>query len=75
MSSTKVAPASSDLAHKVAMYRSQYALRQFEKRAYDLFLENYVKGTSHLAVGQEAIAAGFGGYGLTDGNRTRKLVR
>ncbi|MDE3140015.1 MAG: thiamine pyrophosphate-dependent dehydrogenase E1 component subunit alpha, partial [Acidobacteriota bacterium] len=30
-----------------------------EKRAYDLFLENYVKGTSHLSLGQEAIAAGF----------------
>ena len=32
----------------------------FEKRAYDLFLQNLVKGTSHLALGQEAIAAGFG---------------
>ena len=41
------------------MYRSQFALRQFEARAYDLFLENFVKGTSHLAIGQEAIAAGF----------------
>jgi pyruvate dehydrogenase E1 component alpha subunit len=58
MSSTKVAPTSSDLAHKVALYRSQYALRQFEKRAYDLFLEGLVKGTSHLSIGQEAIAAG-----------------
>lgn len=58
MSSTKTAPASNDLARKTAMYRSQYALRQFEKRAYDLFLENYVKGTSHLSIGQEAIAAG-----------------
>ncbi|HVA53471.1 MAG TPA: thiamine pyrophosphate-dependent dehydrogenase E1 component subunit alpha [Acidimicrobiales bacterium] len=58
MSSTKVAPVSSDLAHKVAMYRSQFALRQFEKRAYDLFLEGLVKGTSHLSIGQEAIAAG-----------------
>jgi pyruvate dehydrogenase E1 component alpha subunit len=40
------------------MYRSQVALRRFEQRAYDLFLENYVKGTSHLSIGQEAIAAG-----------------
>ena len=31
-----------------------------EKRAYDLFLQNLVKGTSHLSLGQEAIAAGFG---------------
>jgi pyruvate dehydrogenase E1 component alpha subunit len=31
-----------------------------EKRAYDLFMQNLIKGTSHLALGQEAIAAGFG---------------
>ncbi|MBI3648926.1 MAG: thiamine pyrophosphate-dependent dehydrogenase E1 component subunit alpha [Actinobacteria bacterium] len=35
-------------------------LRVFEKRAYDLFLQNLVKGTSHLGLGQEAIAAAFG---------------
>ncbi len=48
-----------DLEAKLELYRVQVALRQFEKRAYDLFLENYVKGTSHLSLGQEAIAAGF----------------
>ncbi len=48
-----------DLDAKLRLYRVQVALRQFEKRAYDLFLENYVKGTSHLSLGQEAIAAGF----------------
>jgi pyruvate dehydrogenase E1 component alpha subunit len=56
------APASApalDLNAKLELYRMQVALRQFEKRAYDLFLENYVKGTSHLSLGQEAIAAGF----------------
>jgi pyruvate dehydrogenase E1 component alpha subunit len=35
-------------------------MRRFEKRAYDLFLQNLVKGTSHLSLGMEAIAAGFG---------------
>src|SRR5256714_2375835 len=35
-------------------------MRYFEKRAYDLFMQNLVKGTSHLSLGQEAIAAGFG---------------
>jgi pyruvate dehydrogenase E1 component alpha subunit len=35
-------------------------MRRFEKRAYDLFLQNLVKGTSHLSLGQEAIAAAFG---------------
>ncbi|NNN09530.1 MAG: thiamine pyrophosphate-dependent dehydrogenase E1 component subunit alpha [Acidimicrobiaceae bacterium] len=48
-----------DLEAKLELYRVQVALRQFEKRAYDLFLENFVKGTSHLSLGQEAIAAGF----------------
>jgi len=58
MASTDVAT-SPERSHKLALYRSQVELRQFENRAYDLFLENFVKGTSHLAVGQEAIAAGF----------------
>jgi acetoin:2,6-dichlorophenolindophenol oxidoreductase subunit alpha len=44
---------------RLAMYELQYRLRVFEKRAYDLFLQNLVKGTSHLALGQEAVAAGF----------------
>ena len=39
----------------------QYGIRAFEKRAYDLFLQNLVKGTTHLSLGQEAIAAGFAG--------------
>ena len=47
-----------DVSAKIALYRTQYELRLFEQRAYDLFLENLVKGTSHLGLGQEAIAAG-----------------
>jgi len=58
MTTTKASTEISFLDHKIAMYRSQVALRQFEQRAYDLFLEGYVKGTSHLSIGQEAIAAG-----------------
>src|SRR5581483_9605267 len=44
---------------RLLLYRLQVELRYCEKRAYDLFLQNLVKGTSHLALGQEAIAAGF----------------
>ncbi|MDQ1507663.1 MAG: acetoin:2,6-dichlorophenolindophenol oxidoreductase subunit alpha [Actinomycetota bacterium] len=44
----------------LALYDQQIRLRYFEKRAYDLFLDNLVKGTSHLSLGQEAIAAAFG---------------
>ncbi len=41
------------------MYRMQVELRESEQRAYDLFLQNLVKGTSHLSLGQEAVATGF----------------
>ena len=44
---------------RIEMYRMQETLRQFEKRVYDLFMQNLVKGTSHLSLGMEAIAAGF----------------
>ena len=47
-------------ATRLSLYRSQQVIRQAEQRAYDLFLQNLVKGTSHLSLGQEAIAAGFG---------------
>jgi acetoin:2,6-dichlorophenolindophenol oxidoreductase subunit alpha len=45
---------------RLALYRSMLECRLLEKRAYDLFMQNLIKGTSHLALGQEAIAAGFG---------------
>jgi acetoin:2,6-dichlorophenolindophenol oxidoreductase subunit alpha len=45
---------------RLDLYRRQVEIRDFEQRAYDLFLQNLVKGTSHLSLGQEAIAAGFG---------------
>ncbi len=35
-------------------------MRHVEQRAQDLFLQNLIKGTTHLSVGQEAVAAGFG---------------
>jgi acetoin:2,6-dichlorophenolindophenol oxidoreductase subunit alpha len=44
---------------RLRMYRMQVELREAEQRAFDLFLQNLVKGTSHLSLGQEAIAAGF----------------
>ena len=41
------------------LFRTQVEIRESEQRAYDLFLQNLVKGTSHLSLGQEAVAAGF----------------
>jgi pyruvate dehydrogenase E1 component alpha subunit len=45
---------------RLEMYRRLLALRQFGKRAHDLFLQNLVKGTTHLSLGMEAIATAFG---------------
>src|SRR3990172_9106959 len=45
---------------RLRMYRILHELRQFGKRAHDLFLQNLVKGTTHLSLGMEAVAAGFG---------------
>ena len=58
----KSAPAVIDIGHetRLELYRLQLELRYCEKRAYDLFLQNLIKGTSHLSLGQEAIAAAFG---------------
>jgi acetoin:2,6-dichlorophenolindophenol oxidoreductase subunit alpha len=49
-----------DADTRLDLYRKLSEIRQFEQRAHDLFLENFVKGTSHLSLGQEAVAAGFG---------------
>jgi len=48
-------------AKRLELYRLQVVIREAEQRAYDLFLQNLVKGTSHLSLGQEAVAAGFAG--------------
>jgi pyruvate dehydrogenase E1 component alpha subunit len=44
---------------RLELYRTQVVIRDAEQRAFDLFLQNLVKGTSHLSLGQEAVAAGF----------------
>lgn len=48
-----------DRPTRLRLYQLMVELRDFEQRAYELFLENLVRGTSHLALGQEAIAAGY----------------
>src|ERR1700693_3090609 len=54
------AVANDDLGEEIRLrlYRAQLEIREAEQRAFDLFLQNLVKGTSHLSLGQEAIAAG-----------------
>ncbi len=55
-----LAEAPIDLEVRLGMYRTLQLLRQFGKRAHDLFLQNLVKGTTHLSLGMEAVATGFG---------------
>ncbi len=59
MTRTAEAPAALDLELRVAMYRTMLECRLFETRAQELFFEGLVRGTTHLGIGQEAVAAGF----------------
>ena len=45
---------------RIALFRSMVEIRVFETRVYNLFLEGLVRYSTHLSIGQEAIAAGFG---------------
>jgi TPP-dependent pyruvate/acetoin dehydrogenase alpha subunit len=56
---TATTSVSTDLDRRVGLYEMQFRLRTFERRAHELFVEGLVRGTSHLATGQEAISAGF----------------
>jgi pyruvate dehydrogenase E1 component alpha subunit len=47
-----------DQATRLRMYRTMVECRSFEERAQELFFEGLVRGTTHLGVGQEAVAAG-----------------
>ncbi len=48
-----------DLDARLGIYRTMVECRRFEVRAQELFFEGLVRGTTHLGVGQEAVAAGF----------------
>jgi pyruvate dehydrogenase E1 component alpha subunit len=53
------AAATPELETRLAIYRTMVECRRFEVRAQELFFEGLVRGTTHLGVGQEAVAAGF----------------
>ena len=48
-----------DVEVRIGLYRAMQECRLFETRAQELFFEGLVRGTTHLGVGQEAVAAGF----------------
>jgi TPP-dependent pyruvate/acetoin dehydrogenase alpha subunit len=47
-----------DSAALLAMFEQMTVIRRTEKAAYDQFMSGNVKGTTHLAAGQEAVAVG-----------------
>ncbi|MEU6915121.1 thiamine pyrophosphate-dependent dehydrogenase E1 component subunit alpha [Streptomyces olindensis] len=47
-----------ETAGLLAAYERMAVIRRTEKAAHDLFLQGLVKGTTHLAAGQEAVAVG-----------------
>ena len=44
---------------RLRMYRTMVECRLFEQRTHELFLAGLVRGTTHLGIGQEAVAAGY----------------
>jgi len=59
MSASNPAGAGPDVETRLGLYRTMVECRLFEVRAQELFFEGLVRGTTHLGVGQEAVAAGF----------------
>jgi acetoin:2,6-dichlorophenolindophenol oxidoreductase subunit alpha len=55
----QAAPTPPDTDTRLRLYRTMVECRRFEVRAQELFFEGLVRGTTHLGVGQEAVAAGF----------------
>ena len=58
-SATAAAPPELDPELRLRMYRIMVECRSFEQRTHELFLAGLVRGTTHLGIGQEAVAAGF----------------
>jgi acetoin:2,6-dichlorophenolindophenol oxidoreductase subunit alpha len=56
--STEPATATLDAPELLRAYEQMRLIRGVEKAAHDLFLKGLVKGTTHLAAGQEAVAVG-----------------
>jgi pyruvate dehydrogenase E1 component alpha subunit len=62
----KATPARVERELGLSLYRSMQVCRLLETRAQELFFEGLVRGTTHLGIGQEAVAAGFAGAMRSD---------
>jgi pyruvate dehydrogenase E1 component alpha subunit len=56
--STDQSTSTLDAQTMLRLYEQMAVIRAVEKAAYDLFMTGLVKGTTHLAAGQEAVAVG-----------------
>jgi len=63
-----------DRDHALALYRRMRLIRRFEETVQALFLRGEVHGTTHLYVGQEAVATGVGDV-LTPQDRVAATYR
>ncbi len=68
------APASTDRATALALYRRMTLIRGFEERVQSLFLKGHVHGTTHLCSGQEATEVGVASA-LREGDRVAGTYR
>ena len=59
MATSTPAEAGTDRELGLRLYRTMLECRLFEQRTHELFLAGLVRGTTHLGIGQEAVAAGF----------------
>jgi TPP-dependent pyruvate/acetoin dehydrogenase alpha subunit len=61
MATTTTTPTEPELERelRVRLYRTMLECRLFEQRTHELFLAGLVRGTTHLGIGQEAVAAGY----------------
>jgi pyruvate dehydrogenase E1 component alpha subunit len=59
MVTASVSPAALDRVTGLRLYRTMQECRLLETRAQELFFEGLVRGTTHLGIGQEAVAAGY----------------
>jgi acetoin:2,6-dichlorophenolindophenol oxidoreductase subunit alpha len=66
--------ASLDRDEALALYRRIVLIRRFEETVQKLFLRGEVHGTTHLYIGQEAVATGFGSA-LHEGDRVAATYR
>jgi TPP-dependent pyruvate/acetoin dehydrogenase alpha subunit len=64
--SDKARPAVVERELGLSLYRTMQVCRLLETRAQELFFEGLVRGTTHLGIGQEAVAAGFAGAMKSD---------